>query len=53
MKVTRCCTLYEPKYNMEFDVGFGEIQKLQVCEYHANLNKNWTNHVLKKEKIKN
>lgn len=53
MKAVQCCKRHKPKWKIKYDVGFGEIQELEVCEYHANLNEDWTNHVLEKKEIKN
>ena len=52
MNAVYCKKGHKPKWKIKYDCGFGEIQELLVCEYHANLNENWTNHVLKKEEIK-
>ena len=49
----RCCTRHTPKYHVKYDCGFGEIQELDVCEYHFNLDPNWQNHILEKVDIKN
>ena len=49
----RCCKRYEPKYRIKYDCGFGEIQELDVCEYHFNLDPNWQNHILEKVNLKN
>ena len=48
----RCCKRHDPKYLIKYDCGFGEIQELEVCEYHFKLNSNWENNILEKTEIK-
>jgi len=46
----RCCKR-ALKWRVKYDCGFGEIQEVEVCDYHFNLNPNWQNHILSKEEL--